>query len=134
MNLSNPFRSFASNRLAVVLTCLGLVAGIAAINHVGMLAEPAVVHAAGNLADGWSVHADSGAGADNKLTMEGAAFHFVTAGPPSNNGTYFNPAWTATGNHTFSATLTQNVKATHPDAYGLVIGGANLADDSQTYT
>lgn len=134
MNLTNPFHSFTGNRSAVVLTCLSLVAGFAAINDVGTIAAPAVVHAAGNLADGWSVRADSGTGADNKLTMEGNAFHFVTGGPPSNNGTYSNPAWTATGNHTFSATLTQNMKATHPDAYGLMFGGANLADDNQTYT
>ncbi len=112
-------------KLSNSIACLGLVAALAAVN---------VVHAAGNLADGWSVRADAGAGADDKLTMEGPAFHFVTGGPPSNNGTFFNPAWTATGNHTFSATFTQNVKATHPDAYGLMIGGANLADDNQTYT
>ena len=108
-----------------MLTCLGLVAGLAGTQ---------VAHAAGNLADGWSVRADSGTGADNKLTMEGAAMHFVTAGPPTSNGTFYNPAWTATGNRTYSATFTQNVKATHPDAYGLMIGGANLADDNQTYT
>jgi hypothetical protein len=123
MNLTNPFRSFMRHRSAVALTCLSLA-----------VAAPAVVHAAGNLAEGWSVRADSGTGADNKLTMDGSALHFVTGGPPSNNGTYFNPAWTATGNHTFSATLTQNVKATHPDAYGLMIGGSNLADENQTYT
>ena len=134
MKPKNLFRFFESHRLAVVLTCLGLAAGFAAINDAGTIASPAVVHAAGNLADGWSVHADSGTGADNKLTMEGSGFHFVTGGPPSNNGTYFNPAWVATGNHTFSATLTQNVKATHPDAYGLMFGGANLAEDNQTYT
>jgi hypothetical protein len=98
------------------------------------LAPSTVVHAAGNLADGWSVRADSGTGADDKLTMEGGAFHVVTGGPPSNNGAFFNPAWTSTGDHTFSATFTQNVKATHPDAYGLMFGGANLADDNQTYT
>ncbi len=46
-----------------------------------------------------------------------------------------NLAWTVIGNHTFSATFTQNEKpATHPDAYGLMSGGANLADDNQTYT
>ena len=134
MNLTNPFRFFTSNRSGIVLTCLCVAAGFAAIGHVGTIAAPAVVHAAGNLAEGWSVRADSGTGADNKLTMEGAAFHFITGGPPSSNGTYFNPAWTATGNHTFSATLTQNVKATHPDAYGLAFGGANLAGDNQTYT
>jgi hypothetical protein len=134
MNLANLFRFFTSNRSGIVLTCLCVAAGFAAIGHVGTIAAPAVVHAAGNLAEGWSVRADSGTGADNKLTMEGTAFHFVTGGPPSSNGTYFNPAWTATGNHTFSATLTENVKATHPDAYGLMFGGANLAGDNQTYT
>ena len=134
MNLSNLLRSFLSNRSRISIACLGLVVGIAAVNGVGPIPSLAVVHAAGNLADGWSVRADSGAGADNKLTLEGDAFHFVTGGPPSNNGTYFNPAWTATGNHTFSATFTQNVKATHPDAYGLMIGGENLTDDNQTYT
>ena len=134
MNLSNLLRSFPGNRSGISMACLGLVVGLAAVNGVGPVAPLAVVHAAGNLADGWSVRADSGTGADNKLTLEGADFHFVTGGPPSNNGTYFNPAWTATGNHTFSATFTQNVKATHPDAYGLMFGGANLADDNQTYT
>jgi hypothetical protein len=134
MNLTNPFRSFPVKRSAASMACLILVVGLAAVNGVGPAGAPAVVHAAGNLADGWSVRADSGTGADNKLTLEGSAFHFVTGGPPSNNGTYFNPAWTAAGNHTFSATLTQNVKATHPDAYGLMFGGSNLADDNQTYT
>jgi len=122
MNFKNLFHSFTRNRSAIVLTCLTLVAA------------PAAVRAAGNLSAGWSVRADSGTGADNKLMMEGAALHFVTAGPPSNNGTYTNPAWTANGSHTFSATLTQNVKATHPDAYGLVIGGSDLAGPNQAYT
>jgi hypothetical protein len=121
MNLTNPFRTFSNTRtrLGLVLTCLSLAT---------------VVYAAGNLAEGWSVRADSGAGADNKLTMEGSALHFVTAGPPNNNGTYFNSAWTATGNHTFSATMSENVKATHPDAYGLIFGGSNLDGDNQTYS
>jgi hypothetical protein len=134
MKLTNPLRSLVSKRAAIILTCLGLIAGFASINDVGSTLAPAVVHAAGNLAEGWSVRADSGTGADNKLTMEGAAFHFVTTGGPANNGTFFNPSWTANGNYTFSATLTQNVKATHPDAYGLIFGGANLAGDNQTYS
>jgi hypothetical protein len=121
MNLTNLFRSQITRRSGILLTCVAFAGGLA-------------LQAAGNLADGWSVRADSGTGADNKLTMEGPAFHFVTGGPPSNNGTYYNPAWTATGNHTYSATFTQNVKATHPDAYGLMIGGMNLGDDAQSYT
>lgn len=113
---------FLNRRAAVLLTGFGLIAGTAAL------------HAAGNLADGWSIHADGGAGADDKLTMEGPAVHIVTTGSPANNGTFFNPAWTASGNHSFSATLTQNAKATHPDAYGLMIGGSALDGDAQAYT
>jgi hypothetical protein len=98
------------------------------------LAAPFVVEAAGNLADGWSVRADSGTGQDNKLTDEGGTLHFMMGAPPSNNGTFYNPAWTATGNHTFSATFTQNAKATHPTSYGLMFGGSNLGADNQMYT
>ena len=123
MNLTNLFHSMTSRRPVVALACFSLLT----------MAAPAV-HAAGNLADGWSVRADSGTGADNKLTMEGTAFHIQTGGPPSNNGTFYNPMWTATGNRTYSATFTQNVKATHPDAYGLMIGGADLGGDNQSYT
>ncbi|MEO8099902.1 MAG: hypothetical protein ABI811_19545 [Acidobacteriota bacterium] len=116
-----PLKQFRSTLLTASLAALAF-------------AVPAVVQAAGNLADGWSMRADSGAGADNKLAVEGGAFHFIMSGAPNNNGTFSNPAWTATGNHTFSATMTQNVKATHPTAYGLMLGGSNLAADNQTYT
>ena len=98
------------------------------------LVTPFAVQGAGNLADGWSVRADSGTGADNKLTVEGGTFHFMMGGPPSNNGTFYNPAWTATGNHTFSATMTENAKATHPTSYGLMFGGTNLGADNQMYS
>ncbi len=95
---------------------------------------PSIVHAAGNLAEGWSVRADSGSGQDNKLMVEGGTYHFMMGGPPSNNGTFYNPAWTASGNHTFTATFTQNAKATHPTSYGLMFGGSNLGADNQMYS
>jgi hypothetical protein len=115
---TNHFRSSAA---VLLMTGLGF-------------ATPLLVQAAGNLADGWSVRADSGTGADNKLAVDGGTFHFTMAGPPSNNGTFYNPAWTATGNHTFSATLTENAKATHPTSYGLMFGGSNLGADNQVYS
>jgi hypothetical protein len=123
MNLLNRFRSTRLNGYQVLLLTitLGLVACFS-------------LKAAGNLPDGWSVRADSGTGADNKLVMEGSTYHFTMGAPPSNNGTFYNPSWTAKGNHTFTATLTQNAKATHPTSYGLVIGGANMGADNQTYT
>lgn len=123
MNMTNLFRTFTHkiirNRTAMALTCLGLVAGLA-------LAQ--------TLPNGWSLRADSGNGADNKMMMDGSSIHIMSGGPPTNNATYYNPAWTSTGNHTYSATFTQNVKATHPDAYGLMIGGSDLGGANQSYT
>ena len=135
MTLQNRFcsASFVSKALVLPLG-LGMLMWSWARNPIAQFASPAIVEAAGNLADGWSVRADSGAGADDKLMTEGSALHFTMAGPPSNNGTFYNPAWTATGNHTFSATLTQNAKATHPTGYGLMLGGSNLDGDNQTYS
>jgi hypothetical protein len=123
MTLLNQFRSRSANGYPVLLVTMSLA-----------LVAPFVVKAAGNLAEGWSVRADSGAGADNKLTVEGGTYHFTMGRPPSSNGTFYNPAWTATGNHTFSATLTENMKATHPTSYGLMFGGSNLGADNQMYT
>ncbi len=121
--MTTHFRSTFAKRYSVLLltVCLGLAACFSAM-------------AAGNLADGWSVRADSGAGTDNKLMVDGGTYHLVMGGPPSNNGTFYNPAWTAKGNHTFSATFTQNAKATHPTSYGLVIGGSNLGAENQMYS
>ena len=41
---------------------------------------------------------------------------------------------TASGNYTVSATVEQLEKPTHPEAYGLVIGGRDLEGPGQTYT
>jgi len=124
MRLANLHSAF-SNRYTLALFAAGL--GLAVYT-------PSIAHAAGNLAEGWSVRADSGTGADNKLTVEGGTYHFMMGAPPSNNGTFYNPAWTASGNHTFSATFTQNAKATHPTSYGLMFGGSNLGADNQMYS
>ena len=40
----------------------------------------------------------------------------------------------ASGNYTVSATITQLEKPTHPEAYGLIIGGRDLDQPGQTYT
>lgn len=122
MSRMNKLNSF---RYATVLLTAGL----------GMIVSaPSLVRAAGNLAEGWSVRADSGTGQDNKLTVEGGVYHFMMGGPPSNNGTFYNPAWTATGNHTFTATFSQNARATHPTSYGLMFGGSNLGAENQMYS
>ena len=49
-------------------------------------------------------------------------------------GTFYNAAWTKTGDQKFSARLTQLKAPTHPISYGLMIGGTNLAGPMQTYS
>ena len=41
---------------------------------------------------------------------------------------------TASGNYTASATIEQVEKPTHPEAYGIIIGGRNLDGPTQAYT
>lgn len=64
-----------------------------------------------------------------KFFAMGNALH-VTSGPPA---IYWNPANTATGNYAVKATFTQTKAPSHPEAYGLFIGGSNLAADDQNY-
>jgi hypothetical protein len=89
-------------------------------------------------AAGWSGRIDPGEAQDGqklenaKLDQRGDSL-FVTTGPAT---IYWNPANTATGNYTISATFTepqyQNVND-HPHPYGLFIGGNDMGTDTQSY-
>jgi hypothetical protein len=69
---------------------------------------------------------------DAKLAKEGGALHVIT-GPAV---TYWNPANQATGDYTVTATFNEpkymNLNS-HPHPYGIVIGGAGLGTDQQSY-
>jgi hypothetical protein len=89
-------------------------------------------------AAGWNGRIDPGEARDGqklenaKLEQRGDSLR-VTTGPAV---VYWNPANTATGNYTVSATFTepqyQNVND-HPHPYGLFIGGADMGTDQQSY-
>lgn len=67
---------------------------------------------------------------DSKFEEKAGAFH-ISAGSPS---TYWNPANTASGDYTVSATFTEpKMAAGHPHPYGLFIGGSNLDTDKPSY-
>ena len=121
--------------LAALLTMtLGLVACSSNMEETAAK-EEGTATAAAMLPAGWSVRADSGTGEEDKMMMmDGGAYHFMMGGAPSNNGTFYNPAWTSTGDHTFTATFTQNAKATHPTSYGIMFGGQNLDAATQMYS
>jgi hypothetical protein len=67
-----------------------------------------------------------------KLAKEGNALH-VTTGPAV---TYWNPANTAKGDYTVSATFTESKYMSindHPHPYGIVIAGNDLGTEQQSY-
>ncbi len=55
----------------------------------------------------------------------------VKTGPPH---IVYSPQTTGTGNYTASATIEQLEAPTHPEAYGIFIGGRDLDRPNQTYT
>jgi hypothetical protein len=122
-------------RPTVVATAFLLVGGATA--HAQDDANRAVA-GGGITVDGWTGKIDARAASegetinDAKLAMQGDALH-VTTGPAV---TYWNPANTATGNYTVSATFTEAKYMElndHPHPYGIVIGGNDLGTDQQSY-
>ena len=86
----------------------------------------------GALPSGYSARTDrpdadmSGA----KYATEGDEW-VVTTGPAH---IVYSPATMGNGNYTASASVEQLEKPTHPEAYGLFVGGRNLDTPSQAYT
>src|SRR4051812_20975067 len=76
----------------------------------------------GTLPTGWKGRADSGSLAGVKVMPIAGGIHF-TSGPA---GIYYKPADKATGSYEAHATFNQMTPAAHPEAYGLIIGGADL--------
>jgi hypothetical protein len=69
---------------------------------------------------------------NSKLAQEGDALHVVT-GPAV---VYWNPANTATGDYTVTATFNEPKYMSlnnHPHPYGIVIGGNDMGTDQQSY-
>lgn len=86
----------------------------------------------GNLPAGWQVRLDNGSTKPDGVSMMpmGQGLHFKT-GPA---GIYYRTADTKQGNYTATATFSQMEPSAHPEAYGLFLGGADLAGAGQKYT
>ena len=99
-----------------------------------LLIVPGLVHAqsGGVSADGWETRLD-GAGADvndlSFMTM-GDGFHVVT-GP---HAIFWNSENVASGTYTVQATFIQTQPSSHPNSFGLFIGGRDLEGADQRYT
>ena len=88
------------------------------------------VNGNGKFPAGWSVRPDRGTADQIVFTQSGDVYHFSMGSA----GTFYNAAWTKTGDRKFSARLTQKAAPSHPISYGLMLGGSNLAGDTQTYS
>ena len=129
-----------SAALLVTLGCAKRDNSSAAADSAAPMAgeETRQVAAGGIAASGWSGRIDASAAADGqklenaKLDQKGDTL-LVTTGPAV---AYWNPANTASGDYTISATFHEpeymNVND-HPHPYGLFIGGNDMGTDQQTY-
>ncbi|HWF10475.1 MAG TPA: hypothetical protein VG297_18535 [Bryobacteraceae bacterium] len=92
--------------------------------------DPDRAVAGGKFPAGWSVRPDRGTPDQLKFSQTGGVYHFVMGSA----GTFYNSAWTKSGNYKFSARLTQLAAPSHPISYGLMFGGSDLGGDKQTYS
>ena len=86
--------------------------------------------AAPSMPQGWTMRLDrENATTVAKFVSMGDGFH-ATTGPAA---IFYNPAQIGKGEFRVSATFTQTKAPTHPEAYGLFVGGKNLDKPEQEY-
>jgi hypothetical protein len=85
----------------------------------------------GTLPPGWHARTERNAPLTNvKFAAMGTGYH-ATLGPAT---IFWRDADTISGNYHIVATFAQTKAPQHPEAYGLIMGGRNLADSTQSYT
>jgi hypothetical protein len=117
--------------LAVVLPAL-LAAPAALRAQQPAAAQPASsASAPPALAAGWTMRLDRPGAptAALKFVTMGSGLH-ATTGP---SAIFWNPATSATGAYTVEASFTQTRAPAHPEAYGLLVGGRDLAGERPEY-
>ena len=128
MSRSNGNYAFHSRRQVVrkLLVSVAIVA----------LAIPLALQAqeGGVQADGWQARLDRDGDINGVLNFRpmGEGLHASTTGRGA--AIFWRPADTQSGNYSISATFTQTEPSSHPNAYGLFFGGADLSDATQRYS
>lgn len=103
----------------------------AAAQQSGNSNDPDRVVQGGKLPAGWSARVDRDQPLDRvKFVPMGTGFH-ATMGPAA---VFYNPEWKKSGDYRVSASLTQTKAPTHPEAYGIVLGGNGLEGADQAYS
>jgi opacity protein-like surface antigen len=112
-----------------------VIAGFAALSATALLAQQHdmdKMQAGGSLPAGWSVRLDSGSTKPEGVSVVpmGGGIHFRT-GPA---GIYYRAADAKSGSYEVHASFNQVEPSAHPEAYGLFVGGSDLAGAAQKYT
>lgn len=114
------------------LMMLGVVAAAGAATLAAQQHDPDKMVAGGSLPAGWSVRLDNGSTKPDGVSVMpmGGGIHFKS-GPA---GIYYRATDTKSGDFEVRASFNQVEPAAHPEAYGLFIGGSDLAGAAQKYT
>ena len=101
---------------------------------VALVMVPAFAGAQGVQAEGWEHRLDFGGDVSDLLSFDtmGTGVHVTTTG--AGFAIFWQPDSMAEGDFTISASFTQMEPSAHPNAYGLFLGGDDLAGDGQRYT
>ncbi|HET9441637.1 MAG TPA: hypothetical protein VFO52_15780 [Longimicrobiales bacterium] len=95
-----------------------------------LMAQEKAAAPAASLPAGWSARLDKeNATSAPKFVAMGDGFH-ATTGPAA---IFWNAEHNMTGDFRISATFTQTKAPTHPEAYGLFVGGKNLDKENVDY-
>jgi hypothetical protein len=107
---------------------LKLVLALSLLSAAPVLAQE---KASASLPAGWSMRLDreNANAALAKFSAMGDGFH-ATTGPAA---IFYNPAQDVKGDFRVTATFTQTKAPTHPEAYGIFVGGKNLDKPEQEY-
>jgi hypothetical protein len=119
------------------LALLGAVT-VLPIGRLSAQADPdRPVSGGGGLPAGWHAGTDWNARSSQFPSMDNVKFvamgngYHATMGPAA---IFWRDADTASGNYHVVASITQTKNPQHPEAYGILIGGRDLAGESQAYT
>lgn len=121
-------------RSATILALALFAAPLAAQQPQGKDMDPTIKVKSTGLPAGWTLRLDDKAAArytvdDTRFEAMGPGYH-VTSGPAA---IYYNPKDQAKGSFTASASFGQRVAPSHPEAYGLFVGGTALDTKEQQY-
>ena len=113
-----------------ILSIVAIAVAIAA------MASPLALQAqeGGVQADGWEARLDRNGDINGVLHFStmGEGLHASTGGPGA--AIFWRPGDTQSGEYSISATFTQTTPSSHPNAYGLILGGSDLSGADQQYS